>query len=167
MTNIFQGNKTYIGTQLSPDVSHLTYGKANQTVDKVGCGIVAVYNALILCGKSIDFNDLLFSMEALHMPWMFGLFGTKPFSLGRVLRKNNIPYKKYITVRRFTQNLPRKCAGIVCSWNHGFRGIHFYCVYYSKTENCIYSLNYYNRNEPVRTDSSVFSQMRWIVGYLL
>ena len=167
MTNDFQKNKGYIGSQLSPDVSHLIYGKAGQTVDKVGCGIVAVYNALLRCGKTVDFNDLLRSMEKLRMPWLFGFFGTKPHSLGRVFRKYNIPYKKYSSVRRFNQMLPKSNTGIVCTWNPGFRGIHFYCVYYSKKENCLYSLNYYNQNTPVKVDPSIFSQMRWIVGYLL
>ena len=167
MINEIQKNKTYIGSQLSPDVSHLTYGKAGQTVDKVGCGIVAVYNALLRCGESVDFNDLLRSMEKLRMPWLFGLFGTKPHSLGRVFREYNIPYKKYGSVRHFSQALAKAHAGIVCSWNPGLRGIHFYCVYYSDKEKCIYSLNYYNQDIPTVIDASAFSQKRWIVGYLV
>lgn len=167
MTNDLNKNIAYIGSQLSPDVSHLTYGKAGQTVDKVGCGIVAVYNALLRCGESVDFNDLLRSMEKLRMPWLFGLFGTKPHSLGRVFRKYNIPYKKYSSVRHFSQALAKAHAGIVCSWNPGLRGIHFYCVYYSYKEKYIYSLNYYNQDIPTVIDASAFSQKRWIVGYLV
>ena len=76
--------------QCNSPIAQLCYGRTRQTVAKTGCGAVAVYNALVLSGKNAVFEDVLREMERLRMPWMFGLFGTKPFALRRYFRKNNI-----------------------------------------------------------------------------
>ena len=170
MRNNIQSSKTeysFIASQLSPSVSQLTYGRANRTVDKVGCGILAVYNALVCYGEPRAFSELLAMMERLRMPWLFGFFGTKPFCLSKLCRRLNIPFRKYYSAKHFANDLTHAHAGIVCSWNPRLNGIHFYCVYYSENEKCIYSLNYYQQSTPAVISPSVFVQRRWIVGYLI
>ena len=91
--------REFIYGQCNNPISQLCYGKSRKPVSKVGCGVVALYNALVFKGIDAEFSDLLRAMEKLGMPWLFGVFGTKPFSLKRYFKKNNIPFKNYISVK--------------------------------------------------------------------
>lgn len=97
--------REFIYGQCNNPISQLCYGKSRKPVSKVGCGVVALYNALVFKGIDAEFSDLLRAMEKLGMPWLFGVFGTKPFSLKRYFKKNNIPYKNYISVKHFKNSL--------------------------------------------------------------
>ncbi|MBR1484016.1 MAG: hypothetical protein IJ598_13775 [Ruminococcus sp.] len=158
-------NHQYIYGQCNAPVASLCYGKAKKPVAEVGCGAVALYNAMTAKGIPVEFENLLREMEALKMPWLFGVFGTKPLSLRRFLRKNNIPFKNYISLQRFKHQLTDNHVGIVCAWNPRFYGIHFYCVL--PQDGQLYSLNYISSNQKQPFDDNILSVTRFIIGYIL
>lgn len=151
--------------QCNSPIAQLCYGRTRQTVAKTGCGAVAVYNALVLSGKNAVFEDVLREMERLRMPWMFGLFGTKPFALRRYFRKNNIPYKNYLSSKSFKNALHDGKIGIVCAWNRGFKGLHFYCLY--RENDNLLSLNFISSNKAQSFELSEITPLRFVTGYIL
>lgn len=157
--------RKFIYGQCSDPVSQLRYGRSREPVSKVGCGIVAVYNALVFKGIDAHFPDVLSEMEKLGMPWLSGRFGTKPFSLKRYLRENNIPFSNYISLKKFRQALDDGKIGIVCAWNKGFKGLHFYCVY---SDNGAYrSMNFISSDKALDFDFSELTALRFVTGYIL
>lgn len=151
--------------QCNNPVSTLCYGRKRKPVSQVGCGVVAVYNALVFKGRDAEFTEVLKSMEEMRMPWFFGVFGTKPFSLRRFFRENNIPNMNYISSKRFIGSLTNGRIGIVCAWNRGFRGLHFYCVYRENGE--YLSLNFISSNQPQSFDINEITPLRFVTGYIL
>lgn len=157
--------REFIYGQCNNPISQLCYGKSRKPVSKVGCGVVALYNALVFKGIDAEFSDLLRAMEKLGMPWLFGVFGTKPFSLKRYFKKNNIPYKNYISVKHFKNSLTDGKIGIVCAWNKGFRGLHFYCIC---SENGEYrSMNFISSDQALSFDLLQITPLRFVTGYIL
>ena len=141
--------REFIYGQCNNPISQLCYGKSRKPVSKVGCGVVALYNALVFKGIDAEFSDLLRAMEKLGMPWLFGVFGTKPFSL-----------KRY-----FKNSLTDGKIGIVCAWNKGFRGLHFYCIC---SENGEYrSMNFVSSDQALSFDLLQITPLRFVTGYIL
>lgn len=155
----------YIFGQCVPPIAELKYGRCCGSVAQKGCGAAAVYNALRYIGRKQPVCEVLREMEQLRMPWIFGLFGTKPFSLRRYFRKNNIPFENYCGYSRFLSALKENSIGIICSWNKRFRGIHFYCVYSENDK--LYSLNYYNSQKEEPFDGRETNGLRFITGYVI
>ena len=170
--NRYRNNKTllpnfenFIFSQADSPVSDLKYGRANCGIKKNGCGAVAVYNAMKLTGQPVDFCELLRELEALKMPWLFGLFGTTPLSLGRFFRKHRAVFRKHLSLRRFQTSLRDGRCGIVCAWNKGFRGIHFYCVFYDGGN--LKAMNFQYADHAVDFSFKELSVLRFIAGYVL
>lgn len=151
--------------QNDPNVATLLYGALNQPVEKVGCAAVAVYNAMRLVGRQTDFCGILAQFESLRMPWLFGLFGTKPLSLRRFFRRNLIPVRNYYSLKKYQNALTDGCVGIICAWNKGFRGIHFYCVF--RKDGKLRSLNHYYSSHALDFSFSELSKPRFITGTIL
>lgn len=102
------------------------------------------------------------------MTWLGARFGTKPLSLGRYFRRHKIPYWKYHFPAEFKAALLSHRIGIVNTWNKRLRGMHFYCVYYSREENAFYTANLRTPGtefEPITPDE--ISSRRFIVGYIV
>ena len=155
----------YICGQDDPTVAELRYGTANRPVRQVGCAAVAVYNALRLVGKQMNFCEILAQFETLRMPWLFGLFGTKPLSLKRFFRYNKIPFQNYYRLKQFRTAFTDGCVGIVSAWNKGFHGIHFYCIF--QKDGKLYSLNQYYSRHALDFSIKELSKPRFIVGTIL
>ena len=155
----------FIFGQDSPTVSALRFGTANRTVGQVGCAAVAVYNALRLVGRPTDFCKILAQFESLRMPWLFGMFGTKPLSLKRFFRRNLIPFQNYYSLSKFRTALSEGYVGIICAWNKGFRGIHFYCVFHKDGK--LRSLNQFYSQQALDFSFLELSQSHFIVGTIL
>ena len=155
----------FVFGQNQAPVAMLRYGSADRPVEQVGCAAAAVYNALKLAGKQTDLCEVLSQFEALRMPWLFGLFGTKPLSLRRFFRRNNIPFSNYISLKKFRQALDDGKIGVVCAWNKGFKGLHFYCVY---SDNGAYrSMNFISSDKALDFDFSELTALRFVTGYIL
>ena len=155
----------YIFGQNRSPVASLCYGRFDRPVEQVGCAAAAVYNALQFIGRPMDFCDILAQFENLRMPWLFGLFGTKPLSLKRFFRRNLIPYQNYYNLNAFRNALSDGRIGIVCAWNRKFHGIHFYCVF--KKDNQYQSINQYYSDHALEFSFKELSSLRFIVGTIL
>ncbi|MBR1738284.1 MAG: hypothetical protein IJ736_14975 [Firmicutes bacterium] len=54
-----------------------------------GCGVISVYNALILLNRPHDLREILAYYES-HGKWFFGLWGTDPFRISSFLHLSGI-----------------------------------------------------------------------------
>ncbi|MCQ2407272.1 MAG: hypothetical protein MJ065_01935 [Oscillospiraceae bacterium] len=63
-------------------VSGMKFGLSNMSLS--GCEVIAVYNALLLCGRSADFSKIAYYMERFRV--LFGFWGTNFLSLGHCLK---------------------------------------------------------------------------------
>ena len=156
-----------IFSQKDSRVKDLLFGKRGH-IGAEGCGAVAIYNVMKFIEQPQDFCDILREMEKLHMPWLGAKFGTKPHSLGRYFSKHRIFYRKYNAPVDFKAALLSHRIGILCTWNRRFRGMHFYCIYFSNEENKYYSINCHSTDKdfmPITLDE--ISNLRFITGYVV
>ena len=170
----FRENTALLGTyydhifdQHSKRVYALKFGDSGN-IGANGCGPVAVHNAMKLIGMTVNFCDVIRDFEELKLSRIRGLFGTKPFYLGRYFRKHNIPYEKYNSPAEFKSDLIDHKAGIICTWNKRMKGMHFYCIFYDKSDEKYYTANCYSNCSGFREIKlSDISDRRFVVGYLL
>lgn len=84
-----------IYSQREPFIGELRYGLVNKTtggfinslnvgnmqdLTSCSCGLVALYNALILMGKKVSFSEIAFLCEISGNPILGGFFGTNPMA---------------------------------------------------------------------------------------
>lgn len=150
---LFNGNRNCInGQAVSENIKNINYG-ISKIADN-GCELVAVYNALVLCGNKRDFLDILnLGNRLLFVKWFFGLFGSRPWKLHKLFIAFNQKYR--IIKRDFSQSLNKNKVYIISFFNYHSITIHtvaFTCdvdknitVYnrYSNIERCY---KYHSRN---------------------
>ena len=159
--------REYIFSQSAAIVRDLSYGERGH-IGTEGCGPVAIHNVMKFIGKTQNFCEVSREAEELRMTWLGARFGTKPHSLGRYFTRHKISYWKYNSPAEFKAKLLTHRIGIVCTWNPGMRGIHFYCIYYSYEENKYYTLNLMPAAEDfVSLPLVTIVNRRFITGYLL
>ena len=73
----------YLYRQNDPTVAALPYGRLQRQVADAGCALVAIYNLMNRLGQPQEFSAIIKDAQRLHMPWLFGLFGTKPHAPAR------------------------------------------------------------------------------------
>lgn len=156
--------KPYLTRQDDPAVASLTYGRLGKTVDHVGCGLVAIYNVMHALGMPQDFRDILRDAQRLHMPWLFGVFGTKPWAIKRYFAHKGISFESTGDCEAWRRSLPDCRAAIICTWNSKRRhGIHFYAVVNQNGQ--LLALNRYsNCNAPTPFAPSEVRADRFITG---
>lgn len=152
-------------SQSDPDVAALRYGHLGKTVDRVGCALVAIYNVMKYLGREQSFEAVLRDAQKLHMPWLFGAFGTKPWALKRYFKIKNVPFKQTNNCREWKSSLPGCRAAIVCTWNSKRRhGIHYYSVI--NKDGKLYALNRYSDfPEPTPFSPDDTDNKRFITGF--
>ncbi len=158
-------SRNYLFRQDDPAVAALRYGRAGKTVDRVGCGLVAIYNLMKRLGCPQELSAVIQEAQRLHMPWLFGLFGTKPRSLGRYFRKMGVPFTRTDSCAAFREQLGGAAAAIVCTWNDKRTdGIHFYTIFNENGR--LTSLNLCCADAPLPFSASSLRGDRFITGYL-
>ncbi len=161
-----KADTSYIFRQSHPSVADLRYGALHRRFADVGCGVAAIYNVMLFLGKPQAIPDIIREAESLKMPWLFGMFGTKPRSLGRYFDKKGVAYMQTDSAARFREGLKTACCAIICAWNEPkTNGIHFFAVI--RTAEGCRSLNQYSNCDSA-TDFSPdeISEKRFITGYL-
>lgn len=157
--------KTYVTRQNDPLIGSLAYGRAKRQIANVGCGLVAIYNIMsrLRCPQTVE--EIIRDAQRLKMPWLFGIFGTKPKSLGRYFRQKKIPFEQTSDSAVFLKKLPAADAAIICTWNSKrTEGIHFFAVL---NDNGSFSaLNQYNADTPTAFSAEAVRRDRFITGYL-
>ena len=156
---------TYVFRQSDPKVANLKYGRLGRRFEQVGCGMAATYNVMKKLGREQPLPDIIRDAERLHMPWLFGLFGTKPKSLGRYFKSKSVPFAQATDCQSFKDRLSSARAAIICTWNDKrLDGIHFYAVFNEGGR--LRALNYYDEDEATLFSADELRSDRFIVGYL-
>ena len=126
------------------------------------CEAIAVHNAKVLLGKPSKLSSTIAEFQNLHAMIFSGFFGSNVFRIGRVLKKEGIPFKRIFRKRRL------KFPGlyIVSFWNEKplKNGIHTVAVRYDNVKYETYNLW---GNGRVSEESPLSYGKRFIIGYRL
>ena len=76
----------YIVNQNDPAFLNYKYGFWNSNINKSGCPIISVYNAMRFCGQTPNFSALIMTYELCYADFGFGHLGAMPYSLNAVER---------------------------------------------------------------------------------
>ena len=123
-----------INGQGRPEYAGIKYGRS--TVGRAGCEAIACYNAMILLGRPMPFEEVKAYFERLFsrgLGWMAGgLLGATPIEMRMFLRKQGVRFTRIRSVRSFNR---KKAAGelpdgvlIVSYWNKPFFRYGFHTV---------------------------------------
>ncbi len=98
-------NANYLKNSAVPFDGSLIFGQgamsafayANFPLSFNGGEIIAVYNALRLCGKNVNLSDLILEFEANGMAMLGGFAGTDPKKLGLYFSAHSIDWQTFAT----------------------------------------------------------------------
>lgn len=99
--------KNYAVNQSNPEPGDMINGQGTLTgyrfglctLDRVGCGIIAVYNALRLLKTPVKFIDLIREFETNFTETIpFGFFGINPFSMKKYFEAHFIAYSVFHSI---------------------------------------------------------------------
>lgn len=129
----FQYNQTIplptvpVNGQALGAVSGVKFGVG--TLAKCGCGVLAVFNALTLCGRKIPLQQVACVMESYRVMW--GLLGVNCFALGKALGRWDIPAKKISGAGNMTDFLQKGRVALAAYWTKKpfLSSAHIVCLY--------------------------------------
>ena len=81
-----------IKTQEKPPASDYDYGFFKASYN--GCEAIAVHNAKVLKGMESTLSGTINDIQNADGMLLYGVFGTNPYAIGRVLRNDNIAYSR-------------------------------------------------------------------------
>ena len=156
---------TYLYGQDDERIASLCYGKARRKIENTGCGLVAVYNVMKRLDRAQPFEEIIRDAQRLHMPWLFGFFGTKPRSLLRYFKLHGVPCRLTNDCADFKKSLLDTTAAIICTWNdRRTSGIHFYTVFNDGGR--LTALNRFCGNASTPFSAEDVREDRFICGYI-
>ncbi|MBR4224968.1 MAG: hypothetical protein IKR73_09175 [Oscillospiraceae bacterium] len=122
MKAIAKRNRTINGSIALPEgsisgqgqgsVSELRFGLYRMSYN--GCGAIALYNALRMCGEQPDLRDIALALEP-HLV-LLGTFGVHPDGMGKAIHALSHPYLRLASYDEFTRALARHRVFILCFW---------------------------------------------------
>ena len=137
-TNIYSGkeyhgpsHKKCIVGQAVDDVKDLLYGK--DTISNNGCELIAVYNALTIKGKKINFSDIINKAENTDgVMWLFGYFGSRPGELYKLFDAYDQKYRVTTNESIFNDLLEKNGVYVISVFNgptitYGIHTVAFTC----------------------------------------
>ena len=90
-----------INGQGRAEYASIAYGKS--TIGRSGCAAIACYNAMILSGRSMPFEEVIAYFEGLFkrgLGWLaMGLLGASPLEMRLFLRKYKVPFRTVWSMR--------------------------------------------------------------------
>lgn len=94
------------------------------------CEAIAVHNAKLLKGLSSSLSETIREFHESNLMLGYGFFGTLPHSLGRILKRDKLPFTKLTPKQMGTPGVY-----IISFWNRGkpFHGLHTITVLKSST----------------------------------
>ncbi len=145
-----------INGQGVPPVASMRYGIVN--VGWSGCGIIAVYNALLLLGNAHCFFDVIVWGD-LKASTIFGLFGTSPRKAKVLFRHLGYTVNTVLDKKQFDAQAQKADICLFTFWNQKGslrRGIHTVCVQYNSG-----FLNVYNLSNSLSEPAHIASFEEW------
>lgn len=138
-------------------------------MSNVCCGILAVYNVLKLCERSVDLLRLAAEFEQAAIPAIpFGVFGSDPFRIDRCLAAYGVSCTKYRRLDELESALTQGKLGIV-SYMFGFPDLRAHTFAVEKTADGIIAYNRYSDDRKTRLAPSVGDMLKrrnvFLVGY--
>lgn len=140
--------------------SSYTFGLS--TLDRVGCGIIAIYNALRLLGSPEKLTDLIREFETNSTETIpFGFFGINPFSMKKYFEAQYIPHSKIYRMKALDKQKEEGSVYLLTFWNdakHLTKGAHTVALCYTDGRYVIF-----NRTNGSR-EPAVFENAHDIIG---
>ncbi|MBQ7991227.1 MAG: hypothetical protein IJ080_04005 [Oscillospiraceae bacterium] len=102
----------FICGQGQGNVSDMHFGLYRMSYN--GCGAIALYNALRLCGQERDLREIALLLEPQLV--LLGTFGVYPGGMGRALSSVGIPFRRLKTYGDLLEGLSRYRVFILCYW---------------------------------------------------
>lgn len=130
-----------INGQGLPPVAGMRYGIVN--IAWSGCGIIAVYNALLLLGNPHRLSDVI-TWGDLKASTIFGLFGTSPRKAKILFRQLGYTVNPVRNKRHFDSQAKQADICLFTFWNQRGslrHGIHTVCVQYNAGVLNVYNLS--------------------------
>ena len=142
----------YVFGQGYNPVCKLLYGGAGNNLGYNGCGVIAIYNALIYLGKRQDLTQVLLEAEMNGLPWRAGNWGTRWEGVQSYFKNHHISCTKYETLDKLRKNIHKYKITILYVRNEWKLSRHYYCIFRNGKK--YYSINEYNEN-------TNFSEYSW------
>ncbi len=139
------------------------------TVAANGCGAIAVYNALKLCGYRADFPVIASGLERCALR-LFGWLGVAPDGIGRYLDRAGITAHKIRHYDEFVNTLEGGGVFILCYWTRKpWRSTsHFVAIEHRDGDNIVYNLyNNLDTERPVGDIANICSAAQFIRAYVM
>ena len=149
-------NCNFINGQGRPEFADIPYGRS--TIGKAGCEAIACYNAMLLLGRPVPFEEVRGYFEKLFrrgLGWAAGgMLGATPIEMRLFLREQGMPFIRMHSVRSFNKKAARGKLPpgviIVSYWNKPILkyGYHTVAVDCRKAAGCdqnMPQLTVYNR----------------------
>ena len=141
----------YIFGQYDKRIKNVRMGTSNVLLRNNGCGLVAIYNVLIMLGKRQYLHQIILEAELNGMLSWGGTFGTSSSGIEKFFKSHGFKFKKVETYKKLKKERSKTSIIILYMRNEGSLSRHYYCVY--RTSSGYYSLNRYNEN----TCNEIFS----------
>lgn len=128
---------------------------------KNACETIAVHNAKVLLGRESTLSRTMADFQAAGAMIGYGLFGSSPRAIGRVLRRGGIAYERVSLA-----DMTRRGVYIISFWNDRapWGGLHTVAVRYDGVRYTTYNLK--GRGEVTSLPPSVYAR-HFICGYFL
>ena len=131
--------KGFIFSQNNKAVADMRFGLKPMWYN--GCGIIAVYNALLLLGFQNDLRKIVYYFER-RGKMLWGLFGTKPWAIWRYIKKQGFK------IRLCSYKKADNGVYIITVWNKR-PGMHYMAL--KKTDSGLQVYNGYRRKDTYDT----------------
>lgn len=137
------------GQGLDP-VRQMKYG--HTSVEKSGCGLIAVYNALVLLGNPQSLADIILWGDYCAAVFC-GFGGTNPWAAGRLLRRMGYTVKSVSHRSQYDSEAKRADVCLFTFWNNIpnlTRGMHSVCARYEADAVRVYNPASFHNHSTVK-----------------
>ncbi len=143
--------KNYICNQKNSDPDRMINGQnaysnyrfGLSTLNRVGCGIIAVYNALRMLNCPIVLSELIREFETNSTETVpFGFFGINPFSMKKFFEAHAIPYTKIQCIQELMKFSEEGGIYLLTFWNDAKKltqGAHTVTLFYTQGRFTVYN----------------------------
>ena len=141
-----------ICNQNSPEISEIKMGLKKTSFN--GCGWVAIYNIMALCGREVTYQEIIKYLERNGGLILFGLFGTNPFAVCRYFKMKGMQTEKFI----FPKELDDKIKTLAILYYFHSKGGHYIAI--RRTEKNFVAYNVFCNSDKEQCFCSVDSFLK-------
>ncbi len=124
VSDYYDSTNDFILNQKNEYISKYRFGY--NTIGPVGCGLVAIYNALLLLGDKMEFCDVIRELETNGVLFQ-GFCGTHPLAIAQFFSKRG--YEVNVTLNNFDETAANGDAANIMYYKHS-PGEHYVAIKY-------------------------------------